>query len=421
MSARIVLACWGSYGDLFPSIAVGRVLRMRGHSVVVATCEHYRDLVAAEHLAFAPLRPDVDPSDTGLIARVMDPARGTERIVRELLMPALREQYTDLRAAANGADLLVSHPVTFAAPILGDAEGLRWIASLLAPIGFFSAFDFPRLPPHPRVVGALTASPIGARIARRLAQGVTRRWTRPVRDLRRELGLPAGGDPLFDGQFSPLGTIALFSRVLATPQPDWPPRVDVTGFAFYNRPATVPDAVDAFCEAGPPPIVFTLGSSAAGAPGDFYEESLAAARAIGRRALLMIRADLGAHPVGPIADDAMAVDYAPHEAIFPRAGAIVHHGGIGTTGQALRAGRPMLVVPHAHDQPDNAHRVRRLGVGQVLPAAQYRRPAAARELARLLSGPAARRAQEVAAVVRLEPGAAGAADAIERTLRAAPR
>jgi UDP:flavonoid glycosyltransferase YjiC (YdhE family) len=251
----------------------------------------------------------------------------------------------------------------------------------------------------------------------RLAKSITRPWLAPVRALRAELGLAPGRDPLYEGQFSPFGTLALFSRVLARPQPDWPPRTTLTGFIFYTPPRTLPGDVGEFLDAGEPPIVFTLGSSATGAPGVFYDESLDAARRLGRRALLLV----GRHTASTaLASDgrALAVPFAPHDAVFPRAEAIVHHGGIGTTGQALRAGRPTLVVPHAHDQPDNALRVQRLGAARVLPAARYRSASAMRHLDALLSTPDyAARAQSAAATVRAEQGEDAACDAIEAAIR----
>jgi len=111
------------------------------------------------------------------------------------------------------------------------------------------------------------------------------------------------------------------------------------------------------------------------------------------------------------------VDRAPHQSLFPRAAAVVHQGGAGTLAQTLRAGRPMLVVPHAHDQPDNASRVVKLGVATTVFPRAYRGRRVAHELERLLNDAAvAVRASEVAAIVRAEGGAAAAAAAIEQVL-----
>lgn len=413
--SRIVLTCWGSYGDLFPYIAVALALKARGHSPVVATCPFYRDIVQAEGLEFRAVGPDVDPSDTVLMARVMDPARGSEVVIKELVVPHVRSAYTELFEATEGADVLVTHPITFAGPLVAAVRRLRWISSVLAPASLFSLHDFPVLPPYTRLARFVTGRPWSARLFFGLARRLTASWTAPVRAFRAELGLPPAPDPLYDGQYSPSGTLALFSTVMATRQPDWPAGTVVTGFPFYNRPAAIPAAVARFLDAGTPPVVFTLGSSAVGAPGSFYDESVSAAAAIGQRALLMVRSDVQRGVPPSLPESVLAVDYAPHEAIFPRALAVVHHGGVGTTGQALRSGRPMLVVPHAHDQYDNGARVARLGVARVLDAAKYRAPEVARHLRALVSGPGyRRRAEEVAGTVGAEPGAEEACDAIER-------
>ena len=137
----------------------------------------------------------------------------------------------------------------------------------------------------------------------------------------------------------------------------------------------MPDELLTFLDRGDPPIVFTLGSSAVGAAGDFYRESVAAAASLGARAVLLVGHDPANHPRDPLPRGVIAIESAPHQELFPRAAAIVHQGGVGTTGQAMRSGRPMLVVPHAHDQPDNAFRVTRLGAARVLRPGRYTRVA----------------------------------------------
>jgi UDP:flavonoid glycosyltransferase YjiC (YdhE family) len=200
--------------------------------------------------------------------------------------------------------------------------------------------------------------------------------------LRAKLGLGDVGDPLYEGQFSPQGTLALFSSTFARPQPDWPPRSRVTGFVFHDDDSGLPDDLRAFLDAGDPPIVFTLGSSAAETPGPFYDESARAAETLGRRAVLLVgrSASVETRNTGR---GLFISRFAPHGPLFARAAAVVHHGGIGTLGQAMRAGKPMLVVPHAHDQPDNALRAERMGIARVVPARAYRCARVARALAAL--------------------------------------
>jgi rhamnosyltransferase subunit B len=416
--ARVVLSCWGSYGDLFPYLGLASGLKARGHVPVVATCGYYRELVEAEGFEFRPVRPDIDPSAADVIARVMDPVKGSEVVLHELLVPAVRDAYADLMSASQGADFLLSHPVTFAAPIVATERRLPWLSTVLSPVSFFSTYDFPALPPYSGLVHITRRSRLAARLMLAMAHRITSRWTKPVVDLRAERGLPPAGDPLYEGQFSPFGTLALFSRAFAQPQPDWPPHAHVTGFPFYNRAIPMPAELTAFLDAGEPPIVFTLGSSAVGAPGSFYQESVKAASALGRRAVLLVGKYAPALTQAGVPEGMVVVGLAPHDQLMPRAAVTVHHGGVGTTGQALRSGRPMLVVPHAHDQPDNAARIVRLGVGRSLDARQYNASTAATHLRALLLDDSryASKAAAVGETVRAERGVDAACDVIERTI-----
>ena len=119
--------------------------------------------------------------------------------------------------------------------------------------------------------------------------------------------------------------------------------------------------------------------------------------------------------LGSLPDGIVAAEYAPFSELFPRAAAIVHQGGVGTTGQSMRAGRPVLVMPYSHDQPDNARRLVRLGMARTIQRGRYRADRAAVQLRELLDKPSyAERAAWVASQVREESGARTAADAIEK-------
>jgi UDP:flavonoid glycosyltransferase YjiC (YdhE family) len=353
----------------------------------------------------------------------MNPRWGPAVVLREMVLPALRDTHADTLAAAEGADVVVTHPLAFTAPIVAAERRVPWISTVLAPLSFFSRHDFPVLSTVPRAWRAYGVPGMPAFIDN-VMRLVTRPWMRPVRDLRKELGLQPGGHPLYEGQHSPLCVLALFSRVFADPQPDWPGNVRVTGFAFRDTPGdggSEGAELEAFLAAGSPPIVFTLGSSAVNVAGSFFSESLAAARRLGVRAVLLVGDQPGNRPPGPLGDDAIAIAHAPHHALFPRVAAVVHHGGIGTLAQALRSGRPMLVVPWSHDQPDNARRAARLGVARILSSGRYRADRAAEALGVLLEDPAyAARAAQVSAIIGSEDGAAAACEEIERAVGRAP-
>jgi UDP:flavonoid glycosyltransferase YjiC (YdhE family) len=220
--------------------------------------------------------------------------------------------------------------------------------------------------------------------------------------------------------FSPYGTQAWFSPVLAKPQPDWPANTRVTGFPFYDKleagHALSPE-LHAFLNGGPPPVVFTLGSSAVFAAGRFFEESAAAAERLGIRAVLLVGGDSRNLPGRALPETITVAPYAPYSELFPRAAAVVHQGGIGTTAQALRAGTPMLVAPFSHDQPDNGARAERLGCARVLSLKNYRARTAAGELRAILSDRKySDSASAVARMVAAEDGVGPACDGLEAAL-----
>ena len=416
--ARIVFATFGSLGDLHPVLSLAGELRRRGHTAVVATSELYREKLSALDFAFAPLRPELSVLDPDLVRRIMDGTRGTEFLLRDYMLPAVRDMLADLTRASVGADLLVTNELVYAAPLLAEQSGLPWVSYALAPMSYFSVHD-PCVPPV-AFAGEWMHSlpPAAVRGSNWLAAQMTHSWWRPVRELRQELRLPSGESPLFKGKHSPRLDLALFSPVLQSPQPDWAASTVQAGFCFYDEadPAPpLPPAVEEFLRAGEPPIVFTLGSAAVFAADDFYAESAHAAQLLGRRALLLLAKNA---PPPDLPPTVLAWDYLPYASIFPRAGAVVHQGGVGTTAQALRAGRPMVIVPFAHDQFDNAARVTRQGVGRWLPRRRYKAHRAAQALRNLLEDPrVAARSAVIADQICAERGVDTAGDALERALR----
>jgi len=408
---RILLITWGSFGDVHPYMGIGLELRRRGHHVTIGTSAAYEPKIRAEGLEFTPIRPDLSIDDPALIASMMDAKRGTERVIRHLAASA-RESYDDCLRAADHADLVVTHPIPFGANLAVRKLGLPWVSAVLAPVSLYSRWDPPVPAPAPWLVKLRALGPGAVGCLFTLARRHTLGWVRPVVELQRELGLQSMGHPLFEAQHSSQRVLALFSSLLAAPQSDWPPQTIVTGFPFYDRhheqPGMPPD-LERFLSDGPPPIVFSLGSSAVMAAGEFYRVSLEAAQRLGYRAVFLT----GKMEQG-LPKNAMAAEYAPHSELFPRAAAIVHHGGIGTTAQAMRSGRPMLVVPFSHDQFDNGARVKRLGIAEVLYRSRYTAAKAERALRPLLED--ARYAESgarIAAHIATEDGIMRAADEIE--------
>lgn len=413
MSKHIVFAAIGSLGDLHPCLTLGTELARRGHRVTIASTPYYRSRVEAQALHFHPIRPNWDPTDPSIIAQCENLKTGIEVLYRKLLLPELRGTYDDLLTIASTADMMVAGELVYAAPLVAETLQLRWASSILSPFSFFSSHEpsvtvnLPRLI-HLRKLGWRTY-----RVGLEVGRLATRHWSNPVRNLRRELGLRTDCDPVFRDKYSPWLVLALFSRHLAGPQPDWPMQTLQPGFVGFDAAPLVPSELTEFLAAGDEPIVFTQGSTAVHVPGSFYDVSIAAARNLGRRAVL-----LGVKsPVSAPSDDVLMLRYASYAQIFPHAVLNVHQGGSGTTGEALRAGRPMLVVPYAWDQPDNAARIDRLGVGMHIPRAKYSVATATEALRRLLYEPhVAIKARQVGARIRDENGLQLACNALESLL-----
>ena len=419
---RIVLTTWGSFGDLHPFLAMALELKRRAHRPLLATCELYRSKVEGEGIEFAPLRPDVgnilDHPD--LIRRLFHPRQGSEFVIRELMLANLREQWADLRRCADDAELVVSHTITFATPLFAEWKRVPWVSTVLQPAVFFSTYDPPRL----RQMEFLRRAPHWLRrVGFAAGRASTRHWFRDYHRLRAELGLPGtSANPLFKGQYSPFGTLALFSPLLASPQPDWPSRVAITGFPFFDRLDASEQAlspiVEGFLAAGEPPLVFTSGSSSVIESDHFFEVSLEAARALSRRAVLLAGPGFERRLTFKHGIDCVVSAYEPHSKLFPRAALIVHQGGIGTTGQALRSGAPQLVAAVSHDQPDNGERVRRLGAGTWMRREKYNLKSARVAIDTLLRDSSiTASAKRISEIVREEVGAEIACNVLESVWR----
>ena len=415
---RVVLTTIGSLGDLNPYLALALEMKKHYLEPVIATSETYRERVESLNIEFHPIRPAMAAPDTPkyleMVEGVVDPNHGAEYLFKRILVPALRDMYQDLRAI-KGADLLVTHPIVLAGPPLAQKSGIPWISTVLAPASLWSAFD-PWVPPNmPWLHGLLKlGGPYVTSLYKKLVEALTNPWLIDVYELRDELGLPPGEHPLFEGQFSPELNLALFSNVMCEPQADWPANTVITGFPFFDKKDNSPADPELlrFLNNGPAPIVFTLGSAAVHIAGDFYRESVAAAKLLNRRAVLLVGSDRN-KPKHPLPDGVAAFNYAPFGELLPRAAAMVHQGGVGTTGQGLRAGIPMIVVPFAHDQHDNAARVERLGVARTIARDSYKAERVATELREVLGNPFySRCAREVGSRVRSENGAALAVDLI---------
>ncbi len=412
---KILIVTFGSLGDLHPFVALAHALAAGGMTPVIATSAAYAEYIEGEGLAFRPIRPDGEDlvarlgMEMGEIARRM--AADDRFLFQQIIFPYLREGYEDVLAASSDVCAIVSHSIAFSARLAAEKRGLPCVTTLLSPVMLFSPDDPPlgSLLPFRRAPQGRAGRGYNQALLWILAHALAL-WARPLRQLRRDLGLPKRrGLDLLLGVDGAAAMIGLFSPLLSAQSSHWE-RLEIVGHTFHDR---IPGAhaldpeIEAFLNAGAPPLVFTLGSFVARQRAAYYKLVAEAAQRLGRRTVLLAdEADVAALRTG-VSGDVHVAAYAPHSLVFPRACAILHHGGAGTTGQALRAGRPQLVIPFLGDQFDNAARLARLGVSRTLDRRRLTADSLARDLEALLNDVScAKQARDCATRIRGENGAA---------------
>jgi len=362
---HILISCVGSAGDVHPFIAIGTALAQRGHDVELLTSPHFRTRIEAAGLGFTPVGTEADYQRVVQQAALWHPRRSFPVLWQEM-QPRLLEAHRSLLSRVQpGRTMLVGSTLAWPVRLAQETHGLPAVTVHLSPICMFSA-QAPAVLPG---VGDLSGwpAPLVRLIHSSVERGFIDRVIVPGFDpIRRALGLPPVRRVMSHWVNSPQQVVCAWPEWFAPHQADWPTQAVTTGFPRWSAAdASLEPTLVEFLEGGTAPIGFTPGSAMAHGR-DFFARALAACAALNRRALLITPyADQLPQPLPPFAQ---AVGYAPFDLLLPRLAALVHHGGIGTTAQALAAGVPQGLVPHAHDQFDNATRLVKRGVGVRLPA-----------------------------------------------------
>ncbi|MGH7179725.1 MAG: glycosyltransferase, partial [Tepidisphaeraceae bacterium] len=291
--------------------------------------------------------------------------------------------------------VVVCSTLSLGARVAQDKLGFPMASAHLAPSAFRSVHEPPRAP------GLFMPKWLPMWVKEKIWEGGDRWFIDPLiapalNKFRAEKGLPPVKDVLKDWWHSPDRVIGLFPEWFAQVQPDWPPQTRLTGFPQFDESdvEALPDELESFLRAGDAPIAFTPGSAMVQGR-EFFRAAAGACRRLNRRGLLLSR--FPEQIPTELPSGVIHVHYAPFSQLLPRVAALVHHGGAGTTAQALRAGVPQVITPMAHDQLDNCLRVRRLGVGEEIHPRRLGAGILARKLSRLLDDPAVRhRCRQVA-------------------------
>lgn len=384
---HFILATIGSAGDLFPFLWIGRALRERGNRVDFLGPQQHAQYVEAAGLTFHGL-----PADMAVLDHpdLWHATRGLA-VVWEATRPAMAQLPRVVEALArkqpNERRVLLVHPLALPEADLcrHACPGLKIAAAWLAPSNLPTVHDPLLLGPWP----VPTWVPHGAR--RWLWRALAARFLDPVALPSLNTARAARGLPQVDSMVDTIPSIpdlslALFPDWFAAPPPDWPRPLYQAGFPLYDPdPNAAPSArLRAFLDGGAPPVVFTPGTGNRQARG-YFEAAAQAVTKLGLRAVFLTP-HVEQLPA-TLAPSICWQEYVPLKALLPHVAALVHHGGIGTTAEALRAGTPQLVVPLAHDQFDNAARVVAMGAGASLHAARVTPARMAKALQRVVGNP----------------------------------
>lgn len=421
---KILIYTIGSRGDVQPFLALGTGLTEAGHQVTVCTSYRYESRVREHGLGYAYLSDDLiqllDSAEGGAIIEDMGSLlSGIQtglRLLREtgpIQQAMLREGWEAAREVRP--DLIVYHPKmagSHYAEKLGVPDMLALLVPQFVPTAAFPALGFPRLALGAPLAGWYNRATywIVHQVAKRIGRKNIAEW----RDAH---ALPSfTADLLHRTGGTRIPVLHAFSQHVVTPPPDWPADVTTTGYWFLDNGDAwePPAALAAFLDAGEPPVYVGFGSMSGRDPRRLAQIVVDALRLAGLRGVLA--SGWGGLAPAALPETILPLDQAPHDWLFPRVAAVVHHGGAGTTAAGLRAGRPTVVCPFFGDQPFWGRRVHELGVGPApIPQRHLTADRLAAALLEATKQPSVyRRADALGTRIRAEDGVANAVAAIER-------
>jgi sterol 3beta-glucosyltransferase len=414
---KITIFAAGSRGDIQPCIALGRGLQRAGYQVSLAAPADFAGFIQEHEVGFYPLRVDVQQimaSDTGrkfMETGGANPLKSI-RAVRTMIAPVVKQMADDAYAACRGADALICLGV-FSAFGQSIADTLRIPNINIEPTPLLptSAFAAPSWPIQ-RNLGGLHNYLSGMAMLR-----VLWLWYSPfVNDFRQSLGLSPYTANLFFRALRSTPLLGAYSPSIIPHPADWPDSVHVTGYFFLDSQADWQPSseLNAFLEAGGPPVYIGFGSMAGRNPEKLASLVLDALAICGQRGLLLT--GWGGLQLELLPDNVFVLDSAPHSWLFPRMAAVVHHGGAGTTAEGLRAGVPTVTGPFVLDQPFWGARIKALGLGpEPIPQKNLTAERLARAIRTAVTDSGIKqRANSIGTAIRAEDGVGNAVKIIQK-------
>jgi len=375
----ILLCTIGSAGDVNPFIGIGQQLKKRGFRVALITSQYFEFQARSVGLEFFGLGNPEDYQSIIENPDLWDPNKGFKVFAESVVFPIMEPAYEIISGFDPSETILIAQGQFFAAHIAHEKLGFPFITIHLQPAAFRSVHEFPLLPISlpPFVIRGLFSLIDALVLDKLFAPNINR--------FRQRLGLPPINKIFGGWMHSPQKNLGLFPEWFAQPQRDWPPQTQLIGFVYYDKQngnEELPEELNKLLNAGSAPIIFTAGTAMKHA-NQFFLDCIEACQLLGRRGILLTQ-----HPEqlpNELPEGIQHFAYLPFSKVLPRAVALVHHGGIGTTAQAIAAGIPQVIRPMAHDQPDTAARVEKLGIGVYLSPKKFNGASLAEKLNTLIA------------------------------------
>lgn len=404
---RVLLSTIGSRGDVQPLVALALELTSLGQEVRLCLPPDFRDWIESLGLPVTPIGPEL--RSTGKASPSAAPPTPEQR--RQMIEGTVATQFETIAAAARGCDVILgATALQIAAPSVAERMGIPYV---------FAAYCPAVLPsPHhaPPVLAMLGDKPAPAMADyRELWNQDARRWNETWLPLLNSHRASLGLAPVRDVRGHVLtGRPWLAADLTLGPWPDpADPAMLQTGAWILPDDRPLSPELEAFLDAGEPPVYFGFGSIRA--PEDLSRVMIQSARALGRRAIVS-RGWAGLSLLdGGL--DGLAIGEVNQQALFQRVAAVVHHAGAGTTTAAARAGAPQVVIPQHYDQHYWAQRIQHLGLGTAHASGTPTTDSLTSALERVLQPDVATRARTVATAVRGD----GARIAAQRLITADPQ
>lgn len=369
---KITILTLGSRGDVQPYLALGVGLRAAGHRVTLASHETFRTFVESRGLGFWPTAGNpIEAIQASAGHHWLESSQNPLVFVRRMFavaQPMMKPILDAYVAASKNADLIL-YPIlaSLAATSIGEKFGIPVCPAYLQHVHRTHRYPWSLAQPRPGLRRWPFLEGAYNRCSHWLAEQIFWQFIRPIinRWRTRELGLTPYP---WRSEFSAWTSRRMlclygFSPKVVPKPPEWGPNIQLTGYWFLERDASwqVPAKLHHFLDAGAPPVYIGFGSMSNRSPETVAEIVLRALAATNQRGILLT--GWGGLRNVNLPPDALAVESVPHDWLFPRMAAVVHHGGCGTTATGLAAGVPTIVVPFFADQPFWASRVHALGAG----------------------------------------------------------